>query len=131
MNKIPVNSLINGIESDYLTINDRSIHYGDGLFETILCNNDKLYYWSQHFQRLQASAEQLKIACPPEQVLLDDIAKLLDKNKPETKSAAACAIKIIVSRGAGERGYQFSKDTAASRFVLLSALEAGECNGKE
>jgi len=132
MNKIPVNSLINGIESDYLTINDRSIHYGDGLFETILCNNDKLYYWSQHFQRLQASAEQLKIACPPEQVLLDDIAKLLDKNKPETKSAikpgpesaAACAIKIIVSRGAGERGYQFSKNTAASRFVLLSALEA-------
>ena len=128
MNKTPVNSLINGIASDYLTINDRSIHYGDGLFETILCNNNKLYYWSQHYQRLQASAEQLKIACPPEQVLLDDIAKLLDKNKPGSKSGskleAACAIKVIVSRGAGERGYQFSKKTAASRFVLLSALEA-------
>ncbi|RKZ62182.1 MAG: aminodeoxychorismate lyase [Gammaproteobacteria bacterium] len=128
MNKTPVNSLINGIASDYLTINDRSIHYGDGLFETILCNNNKLYYWSQHYQRLQASAEQLKIACPPEQVLLDDIAKLLDKNKPGSKSGskleAACAIKVIVSRGAGERGYQFSKNTAASRFILLSALEA-------
>ena len=80
MNKIPVNSLINGVASDYLSINDRSIHYGDGLFETILCNNNKLYYWTQHFQRLQASAQQLKIACPQEQVLLDDITKLLDIN---------------------------------------------------
>ena len=117
--------MINGIASDYLTINDRSIHYGDGLFETILCYNNKLYYWSQHFQRLQTSAEKLKIACPQEQLLLDDIAKLLDKNKSGSNSEAACAIKIIVSRGAGERGYQFSKNTAASRIVLLSAVEAG------
>ncbi len=117
--------MINGIASDYLTINDRSIHYGDGLFETILCYNNKLYYWSQHFQRLQTSAEKLKIACPQEQLLLDDIAKLLDKNKSGSNSEAACAIKIIVSRGAGERGYQFSKNTTASRIALLSAVEAG------
>jgi len=125
MNNIPVNSMINGITSDYLTINDRSIHYGDGLFETILCHNNKLYYWPQHFQRLQTSAEQLKIVCPQEQLLLDDIAKLLDKNESGSNSEAACAIKIIISRGAGERGYQFSKNTAASRIVLLSAVEAG------
>jgi len=134
MNKIPVNSLINGIASDYLTINDRSIHYGDGLFETILCNNNKLYYWSQHFQRLQDSAQQLKIACPQEQVLLDDITRLIEENKPESdsksgsksssKSEAAWAIKIIVSRGAGERGYKFSKNITSSRLVLLSSLEA-------
>ena len=129
MNKIPVNSLINGVASDYLNINDRSIHYGDGLFETILCDKNKLYYWTQHFQRLQTSAEKLKITCPHEQVLLDDITKLLEINKAESKSGskseAACAIKIIISRGTGERGYQFSKNTAASRIVLLSALEAG------
>jgi len=135
MNKTPHNSLINGITTDYLTINDRSIHYGDGLFETILCNNNKLYYWPQHFQRLQTSAQRLKIACPQEQVLLDDITKLLDTNKPGAKSVsisgfksgskseAAYAIKIIVSRGAGERGYKFSKNTTSNRFVLLSALE--------
>ena len=127
MNKIPVNSLINGITSDYLTINDRSIHYGDGLFETVLCNNNKLYYWPQHFQRLQTSAERLKIACPLEQVLLDDITKLLDTNKPEPKSGsisgAAFVIKIIVSRGAGERGYKFSKKITGNRLLMLSALE--------
>ena len=119
MNKTPVNCLINGIASDYLDINDRSIHYGDGLFETILCENNKLYYWQQHFQRLQASASQLQISCPQEQLLLDDIIKLLMNNKP----GAACVIKIIVSRGTGERGYKFPKNTTASRFVLHSDLE--------
>ena len=121
MNKIPVNSLINGIAADHLNINDRSIHYGDGLFETILCNDNNLYYWQQHFQRLQTSAEQLKIACPPEQVFLDDITKLLADND----SLPACVIKIIVSRGTGERGYKFSKNTSANRLVMLSSLDAG------
>jgi len=68
MNKTQHNNLINGIASDYLTIDDRAIHYGDGLFETILCRAGRLYYWSQHFSRLQVSAERLKITCPPEQL---------------------------------------------------------------
>ncbi|MBE9560642.1 MAG: aminodeoxychorismate lyase [Proteobacteria bacterium] len=121
MNRVPVNSLINGIVADYININDRSIHYGDGLFETILCNHNNLYYWQQHFQRLQTSAKQLKIACPPEKVFLDDITKLLTDND----SRSACAIKIIVSRGTGERGYKFSKNTSANRLVMLSSLDAG------
>ncbi len=115
------NSLINGIASDYLNINDRSIHYGDGLFETILCSNNQLYYWQQHFQRLQKSAEKLKIACPQEDVLLDDIKQLLDKNEEAFKSP--CAIKIIISRGSGKRGYYFSKNESVKRIVLLSTLE--------
>ncbi len=121
MNTTPVNSLINGISSDYVDINDRSIHYGDGLFETILCEDNKLYFWQQHFQRLQTSARQLKLSCPQEQLLLDDISKLLENNKP----GVACIIKVIVSRGTGERGYKFSKNATASRFVLRSAIETG------
>ena len=35
-------ALINGVSADYLNINDRAIHYGDGLFETILCSEDAL-----------------------------------------------------------------------------------------
>ena len=26
------NTIINGVSADYLNINDRAIHYGDGLF---------------------------------------------------------------------------------------------------
>ncbi len=120
MNKTPHNNLINGVASDYLTIDDRSIHYGDGLFETILCNAGKLYYWPLHFSRLRASAERLKIPCPSEQLLLDDIARLFEQDRSQVGSA--CVIKIILSRGTAERGYKFPEKTTANRLLMLSPL---------
>ncbi len=127
MNKSPhnnlINSLINGVAADYLTLDDRAIHYGDGLFETILCRAGKLYYWPQHFARLQRSAQRLKMPCPAAQPLLDDVAKLLEQNASQVE--AGCVIKIILSRGAGERGYVFPKKVSVNRLVSLSALASG------
>ena len=55
MKTIINNAMINGVTADYLNINDRAIHYGDGLFETVLCCNNMLWYWSRHYARLQQS----------------------------------------------------------------------------
>jgi len=114
--KSPV-CLINGIAADFLSIDDRSIHYGDGLFETILCNHRRLYYWSQHFNRLRDSAGRLNIDCPDEQSLLDDVRVLL------ADTAESCVIKIILSRGSSGRGYRYDKDISANRIVMRSAVE--------
>lgn len=122
MNKLQKYSMINGITADYLNINDRAIHYGDGLFETILCSSNKLFYWNQHYQRLQRSCEVLGICCPDEQLLLHEIKALFTAN--EDAAGNNCAIKIIVSRGTGERGYRISKSINANRLVFLSPLEA-------
>ena len=125
-------SMINGVATDYLNINDRAIHYGDGLFETILCSDNKLFYWKQHYQRLQLSSEKLKISCPEEQLLLNDINALIAANGISARESSASessvnnhyVIKIIVSRGTGERGYKFSKTIKTNRLVFLSAIEA-------
>lgn len=116
-------ALINGIGSNYLRIDDRAIHYGDGLFETILCRNNRLYYWQQHYRRLQASAQKLKIDCPDEQLLLHDITRLLSENAATTDQTSV--LKIILSRGTGERGYQFTKNAVPNRIVLWSELSPG------
>ncbi len=119
-------SRINGVSTDYLNINDRAIHYGDGLFETILCSNNKLFYWKQHYQRLQLSSNKLKINCPDEQLLLNDISALVADNEAAAceNSAKKCyVIKIIVSRGAGERGYLASTGADENRLVLRSTIE--------
>ena len=117
--------LINGITADYLTINDRAIHYGDGLFETILCSNNTLFYWPQHYQRLRQSALKLKLNCPDEQILLHDISYLLKEN--ETPEAGVFSIKIIITRGSSERGYVIPKKTSENRIVLLSAISPDYC----
>jgi len=116
------NNLINGIAADFLHINDRAIHYGDGLFETILCYNNQLCYWQEHFQRLFSSAKKLQIVCPEEHVLLQDIDKLLAEQ--DNARQHVYAIKIILSRGLSERGYKFTKKIRANRIVSLSMIDA-------
>ena len=34
---------------------NRAFHYGDGIFETMLCKNNSIQYFSDHFVRLQKS----------------------------------------------------------------------------
>jgi 4-amino-4-deoxychorismate lyase len=115
------NCLINGINTDFINVNDRSIHYGDGLFETILCADNKLYYWPQHYQRLSSSAAQLKIDCPSEAVFIHDISRLLAENNSQVSHSFA--IKIILSRGNGQRGYRFDNSSSVNRIVMSSPLE--------
>ena len=121
MTKSTNTSLINGIAADYLHISNRAIQYGDGLFETILCDKRQLLYWQQHYQRLQSSSAKVKINCPDEHLLLADIKTLLDNI--EQSSNNTYVIKIIISRGASERGYLFDKDSRETRIVVLSALD--------
>ncbi len=109
--------LINGVQAEYLDVNDRSIHYGDGLFETILLSNGSLFYWQQHYQRLYQSAERLQLHCPNEDTLLNDIHRLL--SAVGKTDADSYAVKIIVTRGAGERGYQYDP-TACNETRILS-----------
>lgn len=119
MNKL-THSLINGINTDYLSINDRAIHYGDGIFETVLCEKNQLLYWPQHFQRLQKSAQKLNLSCPDEQILLNDIKQLFAQH--ESSKDQAYAVKIILSRGTGERGYRYFSKQHENRLVMLSAV---------
>lgn len=108
--------LINGVEAEYIRVYDRGLQYGDGLFETILCHHRSLYYWPQHYQRLQQSAEKLKLDCPPQNLLLDEINQLL------SGSNSSSAVKIILTRGNSERGYAFTDSQAGRRILLCSEL---------
>ncbi len=117
----PINNLINGVPADYLSINDRAIHYGDGLFETILCHRGKLSFWKKHYQRLQSSAVKINLPCPQEHILLNDIELLLaDKHNADEPT---CVIKIILTRGVSNRGYAFDNKSMANRLVLLSVID--------
>ncbi len=44
--------LINGKQSR-LSVFNRAIQFGDGLFETCLVKDGKLLFWPQHFSRLE------------------------------------------------------------------------------
>ena len=62
-------TLINGLEEDAITVHDRGLHYGDGLFETFAVIHSEPQYWERHYRRLACGCERLKLPLPEEGLL--------------------------------------------------------------
>lgn len=53
-------------ENVKLSIENRGFKYGDGIFETIKVNNNKIVFWEDHYFRLMASMRMLRMKIPME-----------------------------------------------------------------
>ncbi len=106
--------LINGETSDKISIYDRGVQYGDGVFETIAYRNGKPEFLEQHLSRLQEGCMVLSIAFEQ----LDELRDELDTVYHDLKDQEA-VIKIIVTRGVGRRGY-FSDNTEIPTRIVSS-----------
>lgn len=66
------------------TADNRAFQYGDGIFETMLCKNNAIQYFADHFARLQKSMACLELTntiCSNETELKDLIYELIKKNE--------------------------------------------------
>ncbi len=105
-----MNAWVDGQPATGLSLLDRGLHYGDGVFETIVCRDGRLRFADLHWQRLQRGCERLGIPAP-------DVAIL------NSEAANACTehpgiVKVIVTRGVGGRGYAPPSHPAPTRIVL-------------
>lgn len=106
---------VNGEHQDTITISDRGLAYGDGVFETIRISNHKPVLLDRHLERLLLGTRRLKISL--ERALLEqDVAQLIPK------LPAQGILKIIVTRGSGGRGYMPVGITVPTRIVSLHEL---------
>lgn len=51
-------------ENVKLTIENRGFKYGDGIFETLKVNHNKIVFWEDHYFRLMASMRMLRMKIP-------------------------------------------------------------------
>jgi aminodeoxychorismate lyase len=91
--------LVNGRYADSISVLDRGLHYGDGLFETIAILNGKPLCWEEHYQRLAQGCDRLGLCCPPVDQLYAELRQL-------PLGPGRNVIKMILTRGQGGRGYQ-------------------------
>ena len=110
--------LINGAKQSKISIFNRNVQFGDGLFETCVVENKKILFWVNHFARLNRGCEQLKISKVDESVWLSDVKKALS-----LCSYDHCIVKLILSRGESLRGYGFKDDIKPVRAVIVSELQ--------
>lgn len=97
-----------------VSVFDRSFLYGDGLFETMLVANGKVFRWDQHVQRLERGAAFLKITIPfSTEALHRSAHELIHKNQmPDA------LLRLTLSRGIAPRGY--SPKGAENPIVVMS-----------
>lgn len=106
---------INGIPAEHLPIMDRGLHYGDGLFETIACRKGALQFWDEHITRMRKGADTLDITFPGEEKYFQDIKNLLDQSPDENY-----VIKLLLTRGQGDRGYRRPQSPKPTRAVIIN-----------
>jgi aminodeoxychorismate lyase len=109
--------LINGEEQDKISIFNRNMQYGDGLFETCVAMDNQILFWPRHFSRLEIGCEKLNINKIDEGLWLSDIKKAF-----ELSSKKNCIVKLILSRGNSLRGYGYKDDIEPVRVVIVSEM---------
>lgn len=90
--------LINGQSGKLISIRDRGLLYGDGVFRTLLARNGQALHSQLHLQKLQQDCAKLGISCPALSRLSHELQAVLSEHPDGV-------IKLIVTRGQGTRGY--------------------------
>lgn len=90
--------LVNGKHGNQISIRDRGLIYGDGVFRTLRVSGGHALHWPLHYQKLQNDCAALGIICPDVALLSAQLNDLLMQHPDGV-------MKLIVTRGQGTRGY--------------------------
>jgi len=105
--------LINGVPGDQVSIYDRGLQYGDGVFRTLRILDGRVLHWPRHYRKLQQDCAALKLPCPEAALLLDEMQRLAAQQPDATA-------KIIITRGVGARGYAPPGNPVPTRILSLA-----------
>ncbi|MDX7991357.1 aminodeoxychorismate lyase [Xenorhabdus littoralis] len=105
---------INGNQCDLLPVNDRAVQFGDGCFTTIRIERGQPALLPLHIKRLQKGVEKLFM---PEL----DWSCLEHHIKQVVEGCESGVLKVILSRGAGGRGYSIDGTVQTTQLLSLSS----------
>ncbi len=106
-------ALIDGQWGDGLPLDDRGLHYGDGLFETLALRDGRPCLWDLHLARLQQGCRRLGLVPPWPAQWLEDVTRLAQRYGDGV-------VKLILTRGSGRRGYRAEPAAVGRRLALWS-----------
>jgi 4-amino-4-deoxychorismate lyase len=101
---------VNGTLNAAVSVADRGLQYGDGLFETIAVRHRHIALLERHLARVARGCERLGISGVPLEGLRTELQRAADE-------PAVGVIKLIVTRGPQRRGYRPDQDTLPTRII--------------
>lgn len=88
---------VNGAPGDLLSVRDRGLAYGDGLFETLAVRGGRIRLLPRHLARLAEGCRRLSLPL--------DLALVEAELTTFAAQAGEGVAKLLVTRGEGQRGY--------------------------
>ncbi|XZY04376.1 aminodeoxychorismate lyase [Acinetobacter baumannii] len=96
----------NGQPVETIPLLDRAFHYGDGCFTTIRVFQNKIELKARHWERLKLACQKLSLVADFE-LIEQSLQHLQNQNLVLNGT-----LKIVISRGEGDRGYSLPKHAA-------------------
>jgi 4-amino-4-deoxychorismate lyase len=106
--------LVDGAPDRGIATGDRGLAYGDGLFETIAWRGGEARFAALHWERLAEGCRRLGLPPPPVAEIERDMRRLAG-------GSALGTAKVILTRGAGARGYLPPPEPRPTRLVAFAA----------
>ena len=106
--------LINGKSGDKVSVSDRGLQYGDGVFETIAYRDGVPEFLDQHLTRLLNGCRSLHINFEQINLLHAELESVI-----KSINSDPTVIKITITRGVGGRGY-FSDNSATPTRIIAT-----------
>lgn len=91
----------NADKVDAITLTERALHYGDGCFSTVAVIDDVILMAQRHVDRLKFGAARLLLQFD------EDLIQLSLAQLRAEYGALNGSLKMLISRGEGQRGYSF------------------------
>ncbi len=103
---------VDGVPGSSISVFDRGLHFGDGLFETIACIHGRPRFLPLHLERLEFGCERLQLPSPSLEEIDAEITDL-------ARGVERAIVKLIVTAGiAVARGYARTGREKATRVTI-------------
>ena len=112
-------TLVDGVPCATLSVQDRGLSYGDGLFETVRVIGDRAPLWSRHMARLADGGRRLRMAVPEPGALWNEVLAA-------TAGLGEAVVRITVTRGIGPRGYAPPAEPVPTRIVAAFPMPTAD-----
>lgn len=106
-------SLVNGVDSDRIALQDRGLAYGDGVFETIRVVAGSPRFLDLHLARARHGCQRLDMQLDSDR-LHAEIQRLLAH-----VGNRHAILKIILTRAWSGRGYSYQRPATSNRYLHL------------
>jgi branched-chain amino acid aminotransferase len=103
-----------------ISILDRSVLFGDSIFETLRTFDQSLWMFDEHFARLKQSSKLSGISIPPSK---NKIQKLINSGIAKIKSKHELRIRLVVTRGQNEVTLAPPQKAKPQLFIVISEIK--------